>query len=52
VPKFKSEFVGFKVSNKLKKEIEELATKNEMSIAEFLRFLVQKYITEQENKNK
>ena len=52
MPKFKSEQVGFRVSNKLKKQLEKLAAGQEMNVAEFLRYLVMKYIDELEKDKK
>lgn len=50
MPRFKSEQIGFRVSNKLKLEIEKLAKDQEMTVAEFIRFLVLRYKNELENK--
>jgi predicted DNA-binding protein len=51
VPKFKSEQINVRVSNKLKQQIEKLAKEQEMTIAEFIRFLVLRYTNELENAN-
>ena len=50
MPKFKNEFVGFKTSGKLKTQIESTAKEHEMSVAEFVRYITQKYIDDYENK--
>jgi predicted DNA-binding protein len=52
MPKFKSEQIGFRVSNKFKKQVEKLATDQEMTVAEFLRYLVMSYINNLENSKK
>ena len=52
MPRFKSEQIGFRVSNKFKKQIEKLAIEQEMTVAEFLRYLVVKYINELDNSKK
>lgn len=52
LPKFKSEQIGFRVSNKFKKQVEKLATEQEMTVAEFLRYLVMDYINKLENDKK
>ena len=52
LPKFKNEQIGFRVSNKFKKQVEQLATEQEMTVAEFLRYLVMDYINKLENDKK
>lgn len=52
LPKFKSEQIGFRVSNKFKKQVERLATEQEMTVAEFLRYLVMDYINKFDNDKK
>ena len=52
MPKFKSEQIGFRVSNKFKQQIEKLAQDQEMTVAEFIRYLVMRYINEIENYEK
>lgn len=52
MPKFKSEQIGFRVSNKFKKQVEKLAAEQEMTVAEFLRYLVLSYINNLENNKK
>lgn len=52
MPKFKSEQIGFRVSNKFKKQVEKLATEQEMNVAEFLRYLVMDYINKLDNDKK
>jgi len=49
MPRFKSEQIGIRVSNKFKQQIEKLAQDQEMTVAEFIRYLVLKYISEIEN---
>ena len=44
MPKFKSEGITIKMGQQMKKELEVLANKMEMSQAEFVRYLIQKYI--------
>jgi len=52
MPKFKSEQIGFRVSNKFKKQVELLASEQEMTVAEFLRYLVLNYINNLEKDKK
>jgi hypothetical protein len=52
LPRFKSEQIGFRVSNKFKKQVEKLATEQEMTMAEFLRYLVMDYINKLDNDKK
>ena len=52
MPKFKSEQIGFRVSNKFKKQVEKLASEQEMTVAEFLRYLVLNYINNLEKDKK
>ena len=51
MPKFKSERITVQLKSKMKKELERIAAEKEMSQAEFLRYLLQKYIDNEENKN-
>ena len=52
MPKFKSQQIGFRVSNKFKKQVEKLANEQEMTVAEFLRYLVLNYINNLDNSKK
>jgi len=52
MPKFKSQQIGFRVSNKFKKQVEKLASEQEMTVAEFLRYLVLNYINNLDNSKK
>ncbi len=52
MPRFKSKQVGFRVSNKFKIQLEKLAADQEMTVAEFLRYLVMKYIDELDKEKK
>lgn len=52
MPRFKSEQIGFRVSNKFKKQVEKLAKDQEMTVAEFLRYLVMDYINKLDNNKK
>jgi antitoxin component of RelBE/YafQ-DinJ toxin-antitoxin module len=53
MPKFKNNHIGFNVSDKLKKKTEEVSKEHEMSLADFMRYILQKYIDEYEiKKNK
>lgn len=52
MPKFKSSQINIYLGGKLKRQIEEYATKKEMNISEFIRYLAIKYIENEENKNK
>ena len=51
MPRFKNNHIGLNVSDKLKKKVEEIAKQHEMPIAEFVRYILQKYIDEYENKH-
>lgn len=51
MPRFKKEQIGFKISNALRIQLEQFAAEKEMSVAEFLRYLIQKYADDRENKN-
>jgi hypothetical protein len=50
LPKFKNNHIGFNVSDKLKKRTEEISTEHEMSIADFMRYILQKFIDNYDNK--
>lgn len=52
MPKFKTQQIGFRVSNKFKRQVEKLAAEQEMTVAEFLRYLVMNYINNLENYKK
>ena len=53
MPRFKSEQICIRVSNKFKQQVEKLAEDQEMTVAEFIRNLIMKYMNETENnKNK
>jgi len=51
MPKFKVDSIGIKVNPKMKKALEQIATKHEMSVSEYVRYLIQKSI-DNENSNK
>lgn len=50
MPKFKSEAIGFRVGNKQKQKIDEVAAEHEMSTAEFIRYITLKYIEDYEKR--
>lgn len=53
MPRFKKEQICIRVSNKFKQQVEKLAEDQEMTVAEFIRNLIMKYMNEIEtNKNK
>ena len=49
MPRFKSEQICIRVSNKFKQQVEKLAQDQEMTVAEFIRNLIMKYMNEIEN---
>lgn len=49
LPKFKSEGITIKMGQQMKKELEVIATQHEMSQAEFVRYLIQKFIDDNKN---
>lgn len=51
MPKFKVDAITIKVNQIMKKAIEKIATKHEMSVSEYVRYLIQKSI-DSENSNK
>jgi len=50
LPKFKSEGITIKLSTKLKQFLEKISEENQMSQAEFVRYLLQKYMDEYDNR--
>ena len=46
MPRFKSQQITIRVSNKFKQQVEKLAEGQEMTVAEFIRNLIMKYINE------
>jgi metal-responsive CopG/Arc/MetJ family transcriptional regulator len=50
MPKFKSDKIMIYLGSKLKLEVEKLATDKEMSISEFIRYLIIDYIENRKNK--
>lgn len=52
MPKFKSEGITIKLSSILKSYLEKVSAENQMSQAEFLRYLLQKYMDNNDIKNK
>lgn len=52
MPRFKSEGITIKLSAKLKQYLEKISNENQMSQAEFMRYLLQQYMDNNENKNK
>ena len=51
MPKFKVDAITVKVNQIMKKSIEQIAIKHEMSVSEYVRYLIQKSI-DNENSNK
>ena len=52
MPKFKTEGITIYLGTKMKKELERISFEKEMSQAEFIRYLLQKYIESEANQNK
>jgi len=50
MPRFKSAGITIKLSEKLKDFLEKISKENQMSQAEFIRYLLQKYMDEYERK--
>jgi metal-responsive CopG/Arc/MetJ family transcriptional regulator len=50
LPKFKSEGITIKLSSKLKQFLEKISEENQMSQAEFVRYLLQKYMDDYDNR--